>query len=93
MCGSLGEQVRLPFLIVVSLLMCLRQEADLAKEQGDAQRELQEWSARAQCAAIDALSPQQVPALDHRHRISPPWLPCPLLMTCISTSSPHGWGP
>jgi chemotaxis protein histidine kinase CheA len=39
-------------------------EADLAKEQADAQRELQEWSARAQCAAIDALSPQQAAAGD-----------------------------
>lgn len=38
----------------------MRQDSDLVKEQADAQRELQEWSAKAQCAAIDALSPQQV---------------------------------
>lgn len=36
------------------------QEAELAKEQQEAQKDAQEWSARAQCAAIDALSPEQV---------------------------------
>ena len=40
------------------------QEAELQKEQQEAQREAQEWSARAQCSAIDALSPEQAAAGD-----------------------------
>jgi tetratricopeptide (TPR) repeat protein len=39
-------------------------EAELQKEQQEAQREAQEWSARAQCSAIDALSPEQAAAGD-----------------------------
>lgn len=42
----------------------LAQEAELQKEQQEAQREAQEWSARAQCAAIEALSPEQAAAGD-----------------------------
>jgi hypothetical protein len=40
------------------------QEAELQKEQQEAQREAQEWSARAQCSAIDALSPERAAAGD-----------------------------
>lgn len=38
------------------------QEAEAQKEQQEVQRELQEWTAAAQCKAIDALSPEQVHA-------------------------------
>lgn len=38
------------------------QEAEAQKEQQEVQRELQEWTAAAQCKAINALSPEQVHA-------------------------------
>ena len=44
------------------------QEAEAQKEQQELQRELQEWTAAAQCKAIDALSPEQVRAAATRSK-------------------------